>query len=183
MPTSHLSRIEQSHLAYSTTRSMKCAAHCVESRRFRCHRSGRPDGSNCNFSARSSRTVLLGEVPTVKRIKITFQDPDASKDPYAYFLLCKGSIGLLLKQGFQIKRIWEAYKEADPPFPGSYSVFCRYCAKHELSPMGRTGSPCPVEAPSSAVSAKSEKATTPPGIDVEKYRNKFDFRPSWTKES
>lgn len=119
----------------------------------------------------------------MKRLKITFQDPDASKDPYAYFLICQGSIASFLKQGFQIKRVWEAYKEADPPFPGSYSVFCRYCAKHELSARGRTELPSPTRTPISTVGAKNEEPTSGPKIDIEKYRNRFDFNPHGRKSS
>lgn len=124
-----------------------------------------------------------GEEQTVKRMKINFHNPDASKDSYAYFLLCKDSIALFLKQGFQIKRIWETYKQADPPFPGSYSVFCRYCAKHELNPRGRTEVAPPAKEPIAAVPSKSEETTSAPKIDIEKYRNRFDFNPHRSKQA
>ena len=116
-------------------------------------------------------------------MKITFRDPDASKDTYAYFLLCQGSIALFLKQGFPIKRMWEAYKDADPPFPVSYSVFCRYCAKHDLSPRGRAEVRVPVETTDPTVPTKREETTSPPEIDIEKYRNRFDFSPHRSKRS
>ena len=112
----------------------------------------------------------------MRRIKIKPRVPDIAIEPYAYFVSCKEQIGLWLKNGFTMKAAWRAYKKADPPFPGSYSVFRNYCLKHDLvvkDPMAHSAEP---PAKSSAKPPAQTSASLLSEID-EKYRNKFDFRP------
>ena len=32
-----------------------------------------------------------------------------------------------------MRRVWEAYRQASPPFPATYETFRTYCVKHGLS--------------------------------------------------
>lgn len=112
----------------------------------------------------------------MKRIKIKPRVPDIAIEPYAYFVSCKEQIALWLKNGFTMKAAWRAYKKADPPFPGSYSVFRNYCLKHDLvvkDPMAHSAEPAVED---SATPRAQDPKSTLSEID-EKYRNKFDFSP------
>jgi len=55
------------------------------------------------------------------------------RDAYPHFLANKAEIEALLRAGHTMHRVWEAYREASPPFPATYETFRTYCVKHGLS--------------------------------------------------
>ena len=55
------------------------------------------------------------------------------RDAYPHFLANKAEIEALLRAGHTMHRVWEAYREASPPFPATYETFRTYCGKHGLS--------------------------------------------------
>lgn len=121
----------------------------------------------------------------MKRMRMRPRVPEISVEPYAYFVSCKDQIASWLKNGFTMKSIWQAYKKADPPFPGSYSIFRRYCLKHDLvvkDAMSHSSEP-----PSESMSQPAARQTSTPAssteVDIERYRNRFDFSPNRTKKS
>ena len=114
----------------------------------------------------------------MKRMKINVANPDASKEPYAYFVRCKDDVAAWLERGFRIKTVWEAYNMAEPPFPGSYGVFCRYCAQHGLGRKTKLNSKrVPLLAARDAGTSRgADRANSQaPEVDIEKHRNRFDF--------
>lgn len=52
--------------------------------------------------------------------------------PQVYFLFFEEEIAAALRAGFKIKQIWRNYRQADPPFPGTYVTFFRYCERYGL---------------------------------------------------
>jgi len=59
--------------------------------------------------------------------------PTLPRDAYPYFLACKPEIETLLRAGHTMYRVWEAYRDASPPFPATYETFRTYCGKHGLA--------------------------------------------------
>lgn len=121
----------------------------------------------------------------MKRTRIKPRVHDIAVEPYAYFISCKEQIAAWLKNGFTMKSIWLAYKKADPPFPGSYSIFRRYCIKHDLvvkDAMLHSSEP-PPETRGAESTAQAPLVAAAPEIDIEKYRNRFDFSPNRSKKS
>ena len=120
----------------------------------------------------------------MKHKKICPRVPGIAIEPYAYFLSCEDQIGSWLRTGYTMKTVFEAYKKADPPFPGSYSIFRKYCLKHDLVLKGpRVPSPEPPSEGLARSGAGQSTRDSSPEPDVEQYRNKFDFGPSWKKRS
>lgn len=114
----------------------------------------------------------------MSRIKKKPRVPEIEIEPYAYFVSCKEQIAAWLRNGFTMKSVWRAYKRADPPFPGSYSSLREYCLKHGLvvkDPMVHSSEPAAesLAKPSPELSKRASSTS----VDIEKYRNKFDFRP------
>ncbi|MGB5811835.1 MAG: hypothetical protein WBG86_14955 [Polyangiales bacterium] len=118
----------------------------------------------------------------MKRTRIKPRVHDIPVEPYAYFVSCKEQIALWLKNGFTMKSVWLAYKKAEPPFPGSYSIFRRYCAKHDLVVRdARLHSSEPRSKESEKQAVKEPLAAAE--VDIEKYRNRYDFSPNRSKKS
>ena len=76
------------------------------------------------------------------------------RDAYPHFLANKAQIEALLRAGHTMHRVWEAYRQASPPFPATYETFRTYCVRHGLSKL-RNG-------PISAPPATAEVAVHPP---------------------
>jgi len=55
------------------------------------------------------------------------------RDAYPHFLASRVEIEALLRAGHTMHRVWEAYRQASPPFPATYETFRTYCVKHGLS--------------------------------------------------
>jgi hypothetical protein len=55
------------------------------------------------------------------------------RDAYPHFLANKAEVEALLRAGHTMHRVWEAYRQASPPFPATYETFRTYCVKHGLS--------------------------------------------------
>ncbi|MBT8470143.1 MAG: TraK family protein [Deltaproteobacteria bacterium] len=71
-----------------------------------------------------------------KTARASLQKPTSPlqpRDAYPYFLACKPEIETLLRAGHTMYRVWEAYRDASPPFPATYETFRRYCGKHGLT--------------------------------------------------
>lgn len=84
------------------------------------------------------------------------------RDAYPHFLANKAEIEALLRAGHTMRRVWEAYRKASPPFPASYETFRTYCGKHGLSGLRRAAvSVSPPEA--GKVAASLAAATPAPG--------------------
>ena len=79
--------------------------------------------------------------------------PTLPRDAYPYFLACRPEIETLLRAGHTMYRVWEAYRDASPPFPATYETFRTYCGKHGLAGLRYKEPPAtaaprhPVEAP------------------------------------
>ena len=94
---------------------------------------------------RSPRILLVSKTdnPYVSTTSLPQHAPRASlqkpislaqpRDAYPYFLACKPEIETLLRAGHTMCRVWEACREASPPFPATYETFRTYCVKHGLS--------------------------------------------------
>ena len=55
------------------------------------------------------------------------------RDAYPHFLASRVEIEALLRAGHTMHRVWEAYRQASPPFPATYETFRTYCVKLGLS--------------------------------------------------
>ena len=92
------------------------------------------------------------------------------RDAYPHFLANKPEIEALLRAGQTMHRVWEAYREASPPFPATYETFRTYCGKHGLSGLRNlpipAGSPeaSRIEAAPTRSSAPSVKAPASPKV-------------------
>jgi len=90
------------------------------------------------------------------------------RDAYPHFLANKAEIEALLRAGHTMHRVWEAYRQASPPFPATYETFRTYCVKHGLSKLrhrpisppseaAQVAGPPPSAAPSSSNTRPSPK--------------------------
>ncbi len=61
------------------------------------------------------------------------------RDAFPHFLASRAEIEALLRAGHTMHRVWEAYRQASPPFPATYETFRTYCVKH---PPCRSYTPC-----------------------------------------
>jgi hypothetical protein len=92
------------------------------------------------------------------------------RDAYPHFLANKAEVEALLRAGHKMHRVWEAYRQASPPFPATYETFRTYCVKHGLSKLRSgpiLGSPVVSEAeiaPPSTASPPSTKARPSPTV-------------------
>jgi hypothetical protein len=80
------------------------------------------------------------------------------RDAYPHFLANKVEIEALLRAGYTMHRVWEAYREASQPFPATYETFRTYCVKHGLSKL-RNGR---ISAPPAASEAATSRSSSPP---------------------
>jgi len=105
-----------------------------------------------------STTNFLQHTPRVSLQKpISLAQP---RDAYPYFVACRPEIETLLRAGYTMCRVWEAYRSASPPFPASYETFRRYCSKHGLA--GLRKAPLTVTASESALPGAAAPTTPKP---------------------
>jgi hypothetical protein len=91
------------------------------------------------------------------------------RDAYPHFLANKAEIEALLRAGHTMHRVWEAYREASPPFPATYETFRTYCVKHGLSKLRNAAISVqaqagPAAAPPSTPSAPATQARPMPKV-------------------
>jgi len=92
------------------------------------------------------------------------------RDAYPHFLANRAEVEALLRAGHTMHRVWEAYRQASPPFPATYETFRTYCVKHGLSKLRNgpiLGPPVVSEtevAPPRAASRPSTKARPSPTV-------------------
>jgi hypothetical protein len=98
--------------------------------------------------------------------RVSLQKPISLAQPrnaYPYFLACKPEIETLLRAGHTMHRVWEAYRQASPPFPATYETFRTYCVKLGLSKL-RNG---PISAPPEAAHvAVPPPSSSPPSANA-----------------
>ncbi|MBW1906033.1 MAG: hypothetical protein JRJ24_12130 [Deltaproteobacteria bacterium] len=51
------------------------------------------------------------------------------RDAFPHFLASRAEIEALLRAGHTMHRVWEAYRQASPPFPATYETFRTYCVR------------------------------------------------------
>ncbi len=78
------------------------------------------------------------------------------RDAFPHFLASRAEIEALLHAGHTMHRVWEAYRQASPPFPATYETFRTYCVKLGLSKL-RNG---PILGPSDVGSTKAAPPST-----------------------
>ena len=85
------------------------------------------------------------------------------RDAYPHFLASRAEIEALLRAGHTMHRVWEAYRQASPPFPATYETFRTYCVKLGLSKL-RNG---PISAPPEAAHvAVPPPSSSPPSANA-----------------
>ena len=85
------------------------------------------------------------------------------RDAYPHFLASRVEIEALLRAGHTMHRVWEAYRQASPPFPATYETFRTYCVKLGLSKL-RNG---PISAPPEAAHvAVPPPSSSPPSANA-----------------
>ena len=84
-------------------------------------------------------------------------------DAYPHFLANKAEIEALLRAGHTMHRVWDAYRQASPPFPATYETFRTYCVKHGLSKLRTRPISAPPEAAQVAVPPPS---SSPPSANA-----------------
>ena len=91
------------------------------------------------------------------------------RDAYPHFLANKAEIEALLRAGHTMHRVWEAYRQASPPFPATYETFRTYCVKHGLSklrnrPISALPEAAPVAVPPPRASPSSANTRPSPKV-------------------
>jgi hypothetical protein len=84
------------------------------------------------------------------------------RDAYPHFLTNKPEIEALLRAGHTMHRVWEAYREASPPFPATYETFRTYCGKHGLS--GLRNLPIPAGSHEASRVETAPARSSPPSV-------------------
>ena len=89
------------------------------------------------------------------------------RDAYPHFLASRVEIEALLRAGHTMHRVWEAYRQASPPFPATYETFRTYCVKLGLSKL-RNG---PILGPPDVgrTEAAPPSTTAPPSTKARPY--------------
>ena len=86
------------------------------------------------------------------------------RDAYPHFLANKPEIEALLRAGHTMHRVWEAYRQASPPFPATYETFRTYCGKHGLS--GLRNLPITAGPPEATRIEAAPAKSSPPSVKV-----------------